>query len=71
MSQDEKIFLNMAGEFAVASELNRRQVLASVTYGSPKVPTFLQLTERRLGSFALRSRQPDCENGPLGRRRQT
>ena len=36
MSQDEKIFLNMAGEFAVASELNRRRVLASVTYGSSK-----------------------------------
>ena len=36
MSQEEKIFLNLAGEFAVASELNRRRVLASVTYGASK-----------------------------------
>jgi hypothetical protein len=36
MSQDDKMFLNLAGEFAVASELNRRRVLASVTYGASK-----------------------------------
>jgi len=36
MPQDDKIFLNLAGEFAVASELNRRRVLASVTYGASK-----------------------------------
>lgn len=35
-TQDDKNFLNMAGEFAVASELNRRQILASVTYGNAK-----------------------------------
>jgi hypothetical protein len=36
MIQDDKIFLNLAGEFAVASELNRRQIVASVTYGASK-----------------------------------
>jgi len=36
MPQEDKIFLNLAGEFAVASELNRRRVLASVTYGASK-----------------------------------
>jgi len=36
MPQDDKIFLNLAGEFAVASELNRRRILASVTYGTSK-----------------------------------
>ena len=36
MPQQDKIFLNLAGEFAVASELNRRRVLASVTYGASK-----------------------------------
>jgi len=35
-TQDDKNFLNMAGEFAVASELNRRKVLTSVTYGNSK-----------------------------------
>ena len=32
----EKIFLNLAGEFMVAAELNRRHVLCSVTYGAAK-----------------------------------
>ena len=32
----EKIFLNLAGEFLVAAELNRRRVLCSVTYGASK-----------------------------------
>ena len=36
MPQEDKIFLNLAGEFGVASELNRRRVLASVTYGASK-----------------------------------
>ncbi len=36
MPQADNAFLNLAGEFAVASELNRRRVLASVTYGSSK-----------------------------------
>ena len=34
--QEQKAFLNLAGEFAVASELNRRQYIASVTYGASK-----------------------------------
>jgi hypothetical protein len=36
MGHKEKSFLNLAGEFAVASELNRRGVHASVTYGTSK-----------------------------------
>ena len=36
MGQEEKSFLNLAGEFAVASELNRRGVHAAVTYGTSK-----------------------------------
>ena len=36
MSQEDKEFLNLAGEIAVASELNRRQIPASVTYGASK-----------------------------------
>ena len=35
-SQEEKSFLNMAGEFLVAAELNRRRVLCAVTYGTAK-----------------------------------
>ena len=36
MSSDEKCFLNMAGEFLVAAELNRRHILCAVTYGTAK-----------------------------------
>jgi len=36
VTQEDKVFLNLAGEFAVASELNRRRALASVTYGASK-----------------------------------
>src|SRR5688500_7510426 len=36
ISQEDKSFLNIAGEFHVASELNRRRVHAAVTYGSNK-----------------------------------
>ena len=36
LSQDEKGFLNMAGEFLVAAELNRRKILSAVTYGNSK-----------------------------------
>lgn len=34
--QESKSLLNLAGEFAVASELNRRRVHAAVTYGASK-----------------------------------
>lgn len=36
LTQEERGFLNMAGEFLVAAELNRRQVLSAVTYGKSK-----------------------------------
>lgn len=36
ISQDEKNFLGMAGEFLVAAELNRRYLLSAATYGTAK-----------------------------------
>ena len=36
MVADDKIFTNLAGEFLVAAELNRRHILCSVTYGASK-----------------------------------
>ena len=35
-SQQQKYSLNLAGEFYVAAELNRRDIFASVTYGAAK-----------------------------------
>ena len=36
VSQDDKNFMSMAGEFLVAAELNRRRILSAVTYGLRK-----------------------------------
>jgi len=36
MANDTKVFTNLAGEFLVAAELNRRHILCSVTYGAAK-----------------------------------
>lgn len=36
MATGTKIFTNLAGEFLVAAELNRRHILCSVTYGAAK-----------------------------------
>jgi hypothetical protein len=36
MTQEEKHFLNLAGEFLVAGELNRHSIMCSVTYGFSK-----------------------------------
>lgn len=44
MPQEDNAFLNLAGEFAVASELNRRRVLASVTCGASKCADVFALT---------------------------
>jgi len=44
MPQANNAFLNLAGEFAVASELNRRRVLASVTYGASKCADIFALS---------------------------
>jgi hypothetical protein len=45
-THEDKGFLNMAGEFAVASELNRRHVLASVTYGASKAADVFALDDK-------------------------
>jgi hypothetical protein len=36
LTQEEKGFLNMAGEFLVAGELNRRKIQSAVAYGTSK-----------------------------------
>lgn len=43
--QTEKVFLNLAGEFLVAAELNRRSILCSVTYGASKSADLFAFTE--------------------------
>jgi hypothetical protein len=66
MTQDEKTFLNMAGEFAVASELHRRHVLASVTYGAAKSADVFAIG--RAGSKVMRIevKTTDKRKWPIG-----
>ena len=47
MGQERKSFLNLAGEFAVASELNRRGVHAAVTYGTSKRADIFAMADSR------------------------
>ena len=55
MGQERKSFLNLAGEFAVASELNRRGVHAAVTYGTSKRADIFAMADSRF--FVLTPRQ--------------
>src|SRR5208282_408774 len=61
------IFLNMAGEFAVASELNRRHVLASVTYGASKAADIFALSERMQRVVRIEVKTTDKKQWPLGK----
>ena len=66
MSQEEKIFLNMAGEFAVASELNRRQVLASVTYGSSKSADIFAVNREMTRVVRIEVKTTGLRKWPIG-----
>jgi hypothetical protein len=47
MTQEDKHFLNLAGEFLVAGELNRRSVACSVTYGFSKQADIIAFADDR------------------------
>jgi hypothetical protein len=66
-TQKDRIFLNMAGEFAVASELNRRHVLASVTYGASKAADIFALSERMQRVVRIEVKTTDKKQWPLGK----
>jgi hypothetical protein len=66
MSQDDKSFLNMAGEFAVASELNRRSLLASVTYGTSKSADVIVVDKDVKKVLRIEVKATDKKKWPLG-----
>jgi hypothetical protein len=68
MAQEDKVFLNMAGEFAVASELNRRRVLASVTYGSSKSADIFAMNPDMTRLVRIEVKTTDKRKWPLGER---
>lgn len=66
MAQEDKVFLNMAGEFAVASELNRRRVLASVTYGSSKSADIFAMNRDMTKTVRIEVKTTDKQKWPIG-----
>jgi hypothetical protein len=68
MGQADKVFLNLAGEFAVASELNRRRVLASVTYGASKSADIFAMDENMSRLVRIEVKATDKNRWPVGHR---
>ena len=66
MAQEDKAFLNMAGEFAVASELNRRRVLASVTYGASKSADVFAVNRDMTKVVRIEVKTTDKRKWPIG-----
>jgi hypothetical protein len=68
MAQEEKAFLNLAGEFAVASELNRRHVLSSVTYGAAKGADVFAMNPDMTKVVRIEAKTTDKRQWPIGQR---
>jgi len=66
MAQEDKAFLNLAGEFAVASELNRRHVLASVTYGASKSADIFAMNRDMTRLVRIEVKTTDKRKWPIG-----
>lgn len=68
--QEEKVFLNLAGEFAVASELNRRRILASVTYGPLKSADIFAVSRdtTRIVRVEVKTCQYKYKRWPIGKK---
>ena len=66
MSNEHKMFLNLAGEFAVASELNRRRILASVTYGASKSADVFALSRGMRRVLRVEVKTTDKMKWPIG-----
>lgn len=67
-THNEKIFLNLAGEFAVASELNRRKILASITYGASKSADIFAMNEKMDRFIRIEVKATDKKQWPVGHR---
>jgi hypothetical protein len=68
MAQEDKVFLNLAGEFAVASELNRRRVLASVTYGASKSADVFAMNADMTRVIRIEVKTTQTSRWPVGER---
>ena len=73
MATNTKIFSNLAGEFLVAAELNRRHILCSVTYGAAKSADVFAFSEDSWRVVRIEVKSTDKMRGgnahwPIGKR---
>lgn len=68
MGQEDKSFINLAGEFLVAGELNRRRVLASVTYGESKRADIFAFSSDEKRFARIEVKATDKRRWPVGAR---
>lgn len=70
MAKDTKVFTNLAGEFLVAAELNRRHILCSVTYGAAKSADVFAFDENSGRVLRIEVKSTDKVRGewPVGTR---
>lgn len=59
MSQIEPYLLNLAGEYRVCSEINKRGILATITYGTHKGADIYAITKRRSMKIEVKASQRD------------
>jgi hypothetical protein len=68
MSHESKSFLNLAGEFLVAGELNRRKIAASITYGSSKQADIFAFSKDRMKLARVEVKATDKKSWLVGTR---
>jgi hypothetical protein len=68
MSQRERSFLNLAGEFLVAGHLNRLQVEASITYGNSKSADIFAFCSIKQRVARIEVKTTDKKRWPVGAR---
>ena len=66
MAELDKAYLNIAGEFLVAGELNRRHVQCSVTYGSSKAADLFALSDETGKVVRIEVKTTDKAKWPVG-----
>ena len=68
MSQEDKAHINLAGEFLVAGELNRRRVAASITYGASKSADIFAFCRAKSRLARIEVKATDKKRWPVGNR---
>jgi hypothetical protein len=71
MGQEEKVHINLAGEFLVAGELNRRQISSSITYGAYKRADIFAFSRDSKRLARIEVKATNKKSRPVGHRAMT